>query len=90
MPLRVRALVLSRDRLFIAGPPDLVPADDPLTAIEGRRGAALWSVSATDGKRLAEFELDALPVFDGLIAANGYLFLTTQDGKVCCFAGTQP
>jgi hypothetical protein len=40
--------------------------------------------SAADGKTLAEQPLDAPPVFDGLIAASGCLFLSTTDGRVVC------
>jgi hypothetical protein len=40
-------------------------------------------------KKLAEYPLDALPVFDGLIAADGNLYLSSQDGKLTCFAAVQ-
>ena len=42
---------------------------------------------ATATRMAAEWKLDALPVFDGLIAADGRLFLSTADGKVRCFTG---
>jgi hypothetical protein len=54
-------------------------------ALEGKNGAMLWAVSASDGRRLAQQPLDAPPVFDGLAAADGKLFLVTVDGKVVCF-----
>ena len=41
--------------------------------------AVLWALSTTDGKKLAEYPLDSPPVFDGLIAANGRLYITTID-----------
>lgn len=41
--------------------------------------------TSTDGQRLAELTLDAIPVFDGLIAAHDRLFLSATDGKVACF-----
>jgi len=44
-------------------------------------------VSAADGRKVAEYTLDAPPVFDGLIAARGRLYLSTTDGKVLCMAG---
>ena len=47
----------------------------------------MWAVSAADGKKLAEQKLDSPPVFDGLIAAGGRLYLATTDGRVLCFAG---
>jgi len=83
--IRIRGMVLAGDRLFVAGPPDVVDPDDPMAAFEGRKGAVLRVVSAADGKTLAEQKLDAPPVFDGLIAAQGRLLMCTTDGKVVCF-----
>jgi hypothetical protein len=34
---------------------------------------------------VAEYRLDALPVFDGAAAAYGRLFMALQDGRVVCF-----
>ena len=53
-------------------------------AYEGLRGASLWAVSAADGKKLAEYKLDSPPIFDGMIAANGRLYVVTKDGEVLC------
>ncbi len=85
IPLRARAMVLAGDKLFMAGPPDAMPEDDPYAAFEGRLGAQLWVVSAADGTKLAEYPLDYQPAFDGLIAADGRLYLSTTDGSVVCF-----
>jgi len=85
VPVRARAMVLAGQTLFFAGPPDVVDPADPLGAFEGRKGARLWAVSAADGRKLAEHPLDTPPVFDGLIAARGALFLTTEDGAVHCY-----
>jgi outer membrane protein assembly factor BamB len=84
-PIRIRSMVLAGPNLFVAGPPDVVDPDDPMGAFEGRKGAVLRVVSAADGKKLAERKLDAPPVFDGLIAAQGRLLMCTTDGKVICF-----
>ena len=54
IPVRVRAMVLAGDKLFVAGPPDVVPDDDPAAAFEGRRGAELWAISAKTGEKIAE------------------------------------
>jgi hypothetical protein len=86
IPLRVKAMVLAGDVLFMAGPPDVVPEDDPYAAFDGKLGARLWAVSAADGRKLAEYPLEGLPAFDGLIAAGGRLYLSTADGKVRCWA----
>jgi len=87
VPVRVRAMVQAGRTLYIAGPPDIVPPKDPLAAIEGRRGAALWAVSTANGEKLSELKLDAVPVFDGMIAANGRLIVCTQNGRVTCLGG---
>jgi len=99
VPILVRAMTLADKTLFIAGPRDVLdestigkefdhqqkPFLKQEKAFEGTGGAALWAVSAEDGSKLAEYELDAPPIFDGLAAAGGRLYLTTTDGKVVCF-----
>ena len=103
VPLLARGMVLAGDTLFIAGPPDLIDEPqtfkqirDPqaqsrlaeqAAALDGQRGALLWAVAAKDGRTLAEHKLDAPPVFDGLVAAGGRLYMATTDGKVVCLAG---
>jgi hypothetical protein len=84
VPVRVRAMVLAGETLFIAGPPDVLDPSDPLAAFEGRKGARLWAVSAADGEKLADYALDSPPVFDGMIAARGRLFISTRDGRLAC------
>ncbi len=56
-------------------------------AWHGKMGASLWAVSADDGKKLAEYKLDAIPIFDSLITSGGRLYYATIDGKVHCYAG---
>ena len=63
--------------------------DGALAAWEGKRGAVLCAVSAADGKKLVERKLDALPVFDGMAAAGGQLYLSMADGKLVCMAGSE-
>ena len=91
--------------LFIAGPPDLVNEEEALRrfadpemqvklaqqeqAMLGKMGAKLMAVSAADGKTLAELQLESTPVWDGLISANGKLYMTTEDGKVLCLGPAQ-
>ena len=94
--LIVRAMVLGKDRLAVAGPRGSGEKDPNLLAFtnesearagfEGKKGVSLRIVSAADGKTLSECELPAMPVFDGLAAANGRLYLSTLDGKVLCLA----
>jgi len=84
LPFQARAMVLAGRQLFVAGWPDVIDPKDPFAAIEGRKGGLLWTFAASDGKKIAEQKLQAPPVFDGLIAAGGRLYMTTLDGKVIC------
>jgi len=101
--LLVNAMVLAKDRLFIAGPPDVADetkmlgylpgADDDINrqlkaqddAWHGKRGGLVWAVSLENGEKLAEYRLENVPVFDGMAAAEGKLFLSLANGQVVCF-----
>jgi outer membrane protein assembly factor BamB len=87
VPIRMRAMVLAGRTLFVAGPPDVVPADAPYAAFDGKKGAVLRAVAAADGSKLAEIKLDSPPVFDGLIAAGGRLYMSDRAGRVTCLVG---
>ena len=87
LPVRIRAMVKAGDTVFAAGPPDEFDAKDPYAAFEGRKGARLVAVSAKDGQKLTERNLDVPPVFDGLIAANGRLLVALEDGSLMCLEG---
>jgi hypothetical protein len=54
-------------------------------ALDGRKGALLMAVSAADGTELARYDIDCPPVFDGMAAAAGRLYMATVNGKVLCF-----
>jgi outer membrane protein assembly factor BamB len=84
VPVRAVAMVLAGDTLFLAGPPNVFPQGDPYAALEGRKGATLWAVSASDGGKLSERSLEKMPVFDGMAAAEGKLFIATEGGEVIC------
>jgi len=89
IPVRVQAMVLAGQRLYLAGPPDIVPKEDPMAAFEGRLGASLWVVSGSDGEKLAEYKLDSVPVLDGMMAARGRLYIATKDGKLVCMVNSE-
>jgi outer membrane protein assembly factor BamB len=86
IPIRIRAMVKAGDAIFVAGPPDVLDPDDPFGGFEGRKGALLAAVSAKDGSKLAQRRLAVPPVFDGLIAAEGRLFVSLEDGSLACLA----
>jgi len=103
VPFQVRAMVLADETLFIAGPPDVLDEEEALRnpddatiraklaeqvdALAGRKGGVLWAVSASEGKRLAEYPLAAPPTWDAMAATQGRLYLATTDGTVLCLAG---
>lgn len=86
VPIRITAMIRAGDTLFVAGPPDIIDPKDPHGAWEGRKGGVLAAFSASDGNKLVEHQLAAPPVWDGMAAARGRLYLATMDGKVVCFA----
>jgi len=81
-------MVLAGDRIFAAGPPDVLDPKDPLAAFEGRAGASLQVFSTKDGSQIKSYPLKSEPAFDGMSAAGGKLYLVTNDGKVICFGKT--
>ena len=50
----------------------------------GMMGALLCAMSTNDGGMLSQVKLDSPPVWDGLIAANGQLYMSTATGEVLC------
>jgi hypothetical protein len=100
VPLTIKAMALADRTLFVAGPPDLLNEEEAweivyevktqqdakaqLEALQGERGSALWAVSAETGEKLSECALPSVPIYDGLAAAYGKLFVALADGNVVC------
>jgi len=98
-----KAMVLANDRLFIAGPRDVVDEKkmwgrsneegfqekmaEQAARLDGKHGGLMQVFSKNDGEKLAEHKLECLPAFDGLIAANGSLYMVTADGSILCYQG---
>ena len=90
LSMRPRAMLRSGNILLVGGMPLAAdPADlaDLAAAYAGRKGGLVWAASASDGTGLAEIRLASPPVFDGMAAAAGRLYLATTDGKLLCFGG---
>ncbi len=96
VPILVRAMTLAGKTLLIAGAEDVLQEEgtdkgkeDQIlkqeAALLGKDGAVLWAVSAENGAKLHEYKLASPPVFDGMAAANGKLYIATRDGRVSCF-----
>jgi len=86
LAMRPRAILRAGDTLLLAGVPGLAPDAQGFDAFEGRKDGLLWSVSTADGSKLAERKLPAAPIWDGLAAADGRLYVCLADGKVVCLA----
>jgi len=86
VPLLVRGMVSARKTLFVAGPPAPVQEKGAAKNVESGQGGLLLAVSATNGEELAKYKLDSPPAFDGMAAATGRLYLSTESGQVVCFA----
>jgi len=54
-------------------------------AFEGKRGAGLRAISTADGEILVKTALPAPPVWDGIAAAAGRIYMATMDGGVSCY-----
>jgi outer membrane protein assembly factor BamB len=88
IPITGKAMALAADVLFVAGEP--MKFEDPsyenyVAAYDGQLGGRMLAVSASAGKVLAEYELDAAPAWDGIAVAKGRLYISLADGTVQCF-----
>ena len=94
-------MLLGGNVLFLAGPDDIVDEEQlarkwqdqqirqlavkQAEMFQGKHGGTMWAVDGQTGQRLAEWKLDTIPVFDGMAAADGRLFLAGVDGRITCF-----
>jgi len=97
-PVLATGLVLAGETLFASGAPDVFDETTPgarneepeilkamqfqASALQGREGGVLFALSKRDGGIAAKYEIDAPTVFDGLVAANGSLYMALKDGTV--------
>jgi len=89
---------LAKDRpllsVVLAGFPDLAMqskdalafdnADEVKAAYAGAKGGIIRFIRTDDGTQTGEIKLDTRPVFDGMSAAHGKLFVALMDGRVLC------
>jgi outer membrane protein assembly factor BamB len=83
--IQFRAMVLADNALFAAGWKDSVKIFEKGPYREN--DSVLVVMSAADGEVLCEYSLEAEPVFDGMAAAYGKLYLSLKDGSVVCLGG---
>lgn len=78
--IQIRAMILAGKILFVAGP----SVDTDNAPETSNQEAVLIAYSASDGKELARYRLESAPVFDGMAAAYGRLFISMTDGSLLC------
>jgi outer membrane protein assembly factor BamB len=102
IPVLARSMVLAKDTIFLAGPPDNIDEEDTFRriiardqtvdaelnaqneALEGKQGGVLLAIDKNTGKQLSSITLSELPTWDGMAAANGKIYITTEKGNVIC------
>jgi len=85
VPVRARAMVLADNVLLLAGSPDVVrEGTDPYASVEGKLGGRMLVVDRKDGGTLAEHELGAMPVWDGMAVVGSHVYIAMRDGSVTC------
>jgi outer membrane protein assembly factor BamB len=80
--IRPRAMLRAGELLFLGGMPYAADRVDPGATYEGSEGGLMWVMSTSNGQKLAEYSLDSPPVWDGMAAANGRLYLSLENGRL--------
>jgi len=83
--IQVRAMLLADKVLFVAGPSS--ETSNASGGSDRAESAMLLAVSATDGATLAQYRLEAPPVFDGMAAIENRLYVTLENGNIVCMEG---
>ena len=85
VPVRVSAMVLAGDVIFVAGAgpaPSKAPEKQEVVPTP-----LLLAISAADGSELARYPLARAPVFNGMAAAGGELLLALENGQLLSMTG---
>jgi len=106
VPVRAKAIVKTPGTLFVAGPEDILDEERVFQdarseenqkslrkqndLINSRLGGRLLAVSVKDGSTQQVIDLESQPVWDGMAAAYGNLFMCCRDGSVVAFKAGRP
>jgi len=80
-------MIHAGDMLFLAGTPYAAGQVDLAATHAGTKGGRLSIWSAANGVKLGGQTLDAPPVWDGMAAANGRLYISLVNGSVLTLKG---
>ncbi len=102
LPILVRAMVASDDRLFVLGPKELMWQDqiksriveddvqqlmvEQEKALNGKSGSIMLTVDKKSGKILSGYRMEIAPVLDGMAGAYGNLYVATTARTLCCLS----
>jgi len=88
LTMRPRAMIRAGGVLLVGGMAAEVDPSHasapPVAALAADRGGLLRVVSCGDGQTLREVRLDAPPVWDGMAATGGRVYVATSSGVVTC------
>jgi hypothetical protein len=83
LPIHPRAMLKAGNSLYLAG----YPSDSTIPHFYGepiKDKGILLEIDATCGEVLSQKNLPASPVFDGMSAASGKLYISLESGVVMC------
>jgi len=83
LPIHPRAMLKAADVLYLAG----YPAESTIPHFYGepiKDKGILLEIDASSGDVLSQTDLPASPVFDGMSAAGGRLYVSTENGNLMC------
>lgn len=80
IPIHVRAMVKTKNVLFVAGPRGRGSTSQ--AGLDGTEEAMLLAVSPDNGDVLAEMALPSTPVWDATAVAGGSLYLALENGQI--------
>lgn len=94
VPVRVEAMSLAGDTVFIGGPPmsgnESSTPDFVLRSLNGQEGGILMKLNGKDGVASETCKLPSTPVWDGIAISNDGLFVALRDGKVVKLGAVSP
>jgi hypothetical protein len=70
--------------LYMGGPPDVIGEEKPFAVFSGSAEGRLLVADAVSGEIKQTIPLASQPVFDGITAADGRLFVVCADGSLLC------
>ena len=86
LPMRPRAMLRAGKLLFVGGMPNTTDPEELPQVFEGRKGGLLRAVSIEETRVVAQYKLPSPPVWDGMAAAGGRLYIAMMNGQLACMA----